>query len=209
MFYGFLMGLPLGLLIAWLFLRTREREAYEKGRREAEVMLARQRAAAEASERQLQELRDSAGKLESELELREDALKQEIAGRAAAEQKNTRIQGLENLVEELQQKELDYKAKLAGLETRLDEERKLNSEKVALLNEAQNNLSDAFKALAADALKSNNRSFIELARATLESYQQGARGDLEKRQQAINGLVKPLKESLERVDSKINGALYI
>lgn len=51
MFYGFLMGLPLGLLTAWLFLRTREREAYEKGRREIEVVLARQRAAAEAGER--------------------------------------------------------------------------------------------------------------------------------------------------------------
>ncbi len=203
MFYGFLMGLPLGLLTAWLFLRTREREAYEKGRREIEVVLARQRAAAEAGERQLQELRDFAGKLESDLALRDEALKDEIAGRAAAEQKNTRIRGLENLVGELQQKELDYKAKLAGLEARLAEERRLNSEKLALLNEAQLKLSDAFKALSAEALKSNNQSFMDLARATLESYQQGARGDLEKRQQAINELVKPLQESLERVDSKI------
>jgi DNA recombination protein RmuC len=42
-----------------------------------------------------------------------------------------------------------------------------------------------------------------LARATLERFQQTAKGDLEQRQQAIDQLVKPLKESLEKVDGKI------
>ena len=203
MFYGFLMGLPLGLLTAWLFLRTREREAYERGRSEVEVLLAQQQAEKEIRESRLAELRIAISKLENDLELREDALKGEMVGRAAAEQNNVRMQELENLIKELRQKELGYQKKLAETETRLDEERKLNSEKLALLNVAQLKMSDAFKALSAEALKSNNQSFMDLARATLESYQQGARGDLEKRQQAINELVKPLQESLERVDSKI------
>ena len=55
----------------------------------------------------------------------------------------------------------------------------------------------------AEALKSNNQSFLDLAKATLEKFQEGARGDLEMRQKAIDALVQPLKESLEKVDGKI------
>ena len=74
---------------------------------------------------------------------------------------------------------------------------------MAVVNDAQQKLSDAFKALAAEALKSNNQLFLELANATLEKFQESAKGDLEKRQQAILELVKPVKESLDKVDSKI------
>ena len=77
-------------------------------------------------------------------------------------------------------------------------------EKLAVVNQAQQKLADAFKALAAEALKSNNQSFLELAKATLEKFQETAKGDLEKRQQAIQELVKPVKESLDKVDTKIN-----
>src|SRR4029077_1016998 len=42
-----------------------------------------------------------------------------------------------------------------------------------------------------------------LANSTLERFQQTAKGDLEQRQKAIDQLVKPLKESLEKVDGKI------
>ncbi len=89
-------------------------------------------------------------------------------------------------------------------ETQLAEERKAAAEKLALLNEAQTRFSDTFKALSADALRHNNTSFLELAKSTLEKTQEGARGDLEKRQQAIDALVKPVRESLEKVDAKIN-----
>ena len=83
------------------------------------------------------------------------------------------------------------------------EERKSGEEKLRLVNEAKQNLSDAFKALSAEALQSNNQSFLELAKATLERFQEGAKTDLTARQKAIDELVKPLKESLEKVDSNI------
>src|SRR6185295_2762873 len=47
------------------------------------------------------------------------------------------------------------------------------------------------------------KKFKALSRATLEQFQTKAKGDLEQRQQAIDQLVKPLKESLEKVDGKI------
>ena len=92
---------------------------------------------------------------------------------------------------------------IAQLETRLIEEKKAAEEKLGLLNETQAKLSDAFKALSAEALKSNNESFLSLARATLEKFQDGARNDLEKRQSAIDQLVKPVRETLQKFDVKI------
>ena len=71
------------------------------------------------------------------------------------------------------------------------------------MNEAKQNLSDAFTALSAEALKSNNQSFLDLAKATLEKFQEGAKTDLAARQKAIDDLVKPLKDSLEKVDDNI------
>ena len=60
-----------------------------------------------------------------------------------------------------------------------------------------------FKAMAADALKSNNDSFLTLAKTQLESFQNLAQKDLQHRQKGIEDLVKPVKESLDRVDQKI------
>ena len=96
------------------------------------------------------------------------------------------------------------RARLSQLQTRLEEERKSAAEKLLLLEEARAKLADAFKALSAEALSSNNQAFLHLARATLEKFQEGARGDLEIRQQAIDQLVGPLRESLVKVDSRIH-----
>jgi DNA recombination protein RmuC len=56
--------------------------------------------------------------------------------------------------------------------------------------------SDAFQALAAEALRSNNAAFLTLARETLEKHQIAAKGDLESRQKAIEQIARPLSESL-------------
>jgi len=93
---------------------------------------------------------------------------------------------------------------IAEMEIRLLGERQIAQEKLAMLNEAQAKLSDAFQALSAQALHNNNQSFIELAKATLEKFQEGARNDLETRRIAIDELVRPMKESLDKVDLKIH-----
>ncbi len=61
----------------------------------------------------------------------------------------------------------------------------------------------AFKALSSDALARNNQAFLDLAKATLLQTQEAARGDLEKRQQAIADMVTPVRASLDKVDGKI------
>lgn len=94
---------------------------------------------------------------------------------------------------------LSLRHALAKTTTELELERK----HAAWLEKNQHQLSDHFKALSADALKNSSQSFLELATAKLEKWQHGAQGDLEQRQKAIHDLVKPIKESLDKVDHKI------
>lgn len=91
----------------------------------------------------------------------------------------------------------------AGLQAELEGERRAAQERSESFKRVTEELGEKFKALSRDALKDNNQEFLNLARATLEKFQATAKGDLEQRQQAIDQLVKPLKESLEKVDGKI------
>jgi DNA recombination protein RmuC len=72
----------------------------------------------------------------------------------------------------------------------------LEEEKALLLN-AQARLSDAFRALAAEALKSSNQDFLALAETRFAALKQEAAGELEARKTAIETLVQPLQQALE------------
>ena len=58
-------------------------------------------------------------------------------------------------------------------------------------------LRDTFKALSADALKQSAPEFLRLAEQSFGKFQETAKGDLAQRQEAIKGLVEPLKQQLE------------
>ncbi|MFZ2447273.1 MAG: DNA recombination protein RmuC [Syntrophobacteraceae bacterium] len=186
------------------------RRAHEREKAELERDLSTITERLSAREEQIGFLNAGAEKNSREISLLTDSVKSESERRAAAEEKNSRIPDLEFILKAreeeigaLREQNTALLSKLSELETRLVEQQKLASEKLSLLNEAQVRLSDAFKALSADALKTNSQSFLDLARTTLERFQEGARTDLETRQKAIGELVKPLKESLEKVDEKI------
>ena len=91
----------------------------------------------------------------------------------------------------------------ARLESALELERKSSNEKIELLTQAGADLQNAFKALAADALKTNNSTFLQIAQETLKRFQSDARGDLDARHKAVADLVTPVRESLSKVDAQI------
>jgi len=97
-----------------------------------------------------------------------------------------------------QEREAKVRAETQLKETiqRLEEEKKL-------LEDAKSKLSDTFKALSSDALKSSNEAFLALAKKSLETVLAEAKGDLGKRQEAINGLVKPLGETLKQYEQHV------
>jgi DNA recombination protein RmuC len=206
----FIAGVVAGGILAYLAAGLKIGQAAEKTRMEAETERAALAERLKSRDDHLQEMRTAVEKAGGEIVVLREDLKLQSDRRSAAEEKNTRIPELESAVKAkedriaaLLEENADLKTKLSGIETRLAEEQKAVEEKLLLLNEAERKLSDAFKALSADALKSSNQSFLELAKETLERYQETARGDLQMRQRAIDELVKPLKESLEKVDGRI------
>ncbi len=90
-------------------------------------------------------------------------------------------------------------------ETELTQATKHFAEERRTLDDARAKLSDAFKALAGEALGKNTEAFLSLAKETFGKVVIEAKGDLGKRQEAIDGLVKPLSESLSKFEEHIRG----
>jgi DNA recombination protein RmuC len=137
-------------------------------------------------ERDLAALRERLGMREVQVE----------EGRSAAAAAAQRLQEAQAAVQRLTAREAELSAILQG-------ERQTAGEKLALLEQARTALANAFQALSADALRNNNQAFLNLAQATLEKFQETARGDLARRQQAIDEMVKPVRETLEKFDRRV------
>jgi len=110
----------------------------------------------------------------------------------------TQISELASNLSKESQARVKAETRLTEAQTRLIEEKKL-------LAEAKTQLADTFKALAGDTLNSNSQAFLKLAQETFTRIMAEAKGDLGKRQEAINGLVKPLSESLKHFEQHVRG----
>jgi DNA recombination protein RmuC len=173
----FCAGGGAGLLVTWMLLRTRAAEMYNHGFEEAKND-------GEAERAVLAERLSSTERSVGEL-------KQQITDTTT-------------VIDRLRSDNVGQGVRVAELTTRLEEERRSAAEKIALWDQAQSKLADAFKALSAESLRHNNQSFMDLAKATLEKFQDGAKGDLAQRQQAIDAVLKPIKESLEKVGGSLS-----
>ncbi len=111
---------------------------------------------------------------------------------------------LKSQLEEYRQNEMKISSLNAALQAKYEEAVKAVEEQKQFVEDSQKTLKDSFDALSAAALDKNNQSFLDLAKTALDTHVTEAKGDLEKRQQAIDNLVKPLGESLSKMDEKIN-----
>lgn len=201
-----LLGILVGAALAWLALRARA--AQRRAADQAEVATLRERA--ETLTARLAEVAGQIGHVEQREQRAQADLLAEARLRAAADEKAQQMPPLQARLAEreaqlaaLAEEAAARRAQLADSEARLQDERRAAGEKLALLADAQRQLGDAFKALSADALKHNNQSFIDLAQATFARFQDSAKGDLEIRQQAIAALVKPLGETVGKLDGRL------
>ena len=123
-------------------------------------------------------------------------LREESVLRAASEAETKRLPALEDECQSLRAKVADLQAAKSRIESDLQHEVSASREKFALLEEARIKMGDAFQALSAQALQSNNQSFLELAQAKLGQFQTEAKGDLAAREKAIGDLLKPINDQL-------------
>ena len=86
--------------------------------------------------------------------------------------------------------------RLTELTTTLELERKAAQEKLA-------GLEQTFVALSNRALKENNTAFLQLAQETLKQFHVQAKGDLELKEKAVENLIKPVREALEKTEQQI------
>lgn len=162
----------------------------------------------------IKELKDQYGESTNRYHLLQNdlnnTLQQKSQNQAALESMTDRFrqQGQEFLLakkehEELRSRYETIKEDNSGLEAKYEENFKRLKEQQEFMDRANEKLKDAFHSLSAEALKNNNESFVTLAKSTLETQMTEAKGELEKKQQSIEALVKPLSESLGKFDSKI------
>jgi DNA recombination protein RmuC len=90
-------------------------------------------------------------------------------------------------------------------EQKLLHEQNLRDAKLAQ-EKALADLRDTFKALSADALKQSAPEFLRLAEQSFGKFQETAKGDLAQRQEAIKGLVEPLKQQLETYQKNLQSS---
>jgi len=94
----------------------------------------------------------------------------------------------------------DLQSQLTKAQVELQTERASVTQRQAAWEEAQRQLSGTFAELSAKALEHNNSQFLELASARLKEGQQAAQSDLEQRKQAIEHLLAPLREQLNKYE---------
>ncbi|GAB4227026.1 MAG: DNA recombination protein RmuC [Chlamydiales bacterium] len=72
-------------------------------------------------------------------------------------------------------------------------------EKLEWMENTENQFSDRFKSLSADIFKENSATFLELASHKLERLHENTKLTVEQKHQAIDAILKPIKETLEKV----------
>ena len=68
------------------------------------------------------------------------------------------------------------------------------------LRVSEEHLRESFKAISYEAMERNASFFLEMARASLEKYQEGAKVDLDHRHKLMESSLAPLKETMKRLD---------
>jgi len=126
-----------------------------------------------------------------------EKLAAETERRAAAEEKSSRVLGLESDLDEAQKENGAMRSRLSELETRLEDERKSGAEKLALLQEAKDQFKLEFQNLANKIFEDKSQKFTDQNKENLDNVLKPVREQLIEFKKKIEDVYD--KESKERV----------
>jgi DNA recombination protein RmuC len=136
--------------------------------------------------REAQARADAAGRIEAEL-------------RAQVQQRDAELAATRGKLSEAEKAAAAGKAEARAADERIEEQRKQREKDIADLREA-------FVALSTKALKETQPEFLRLANETFAKLAETAKGDLKARQEAITGIVAPLKDQLAEYQKRLQTA---
>ena len=89
------------------------------------------------------------------------------------------------------------------ISNRIKDQDALQAERELAFEAATSRLATAFSDLSNKSLKSNSENFLRLAEQNLDAQQERAKRELGKREQAVENLVKPIKDALQQSQTQI------
>jgi DNA recombination protein RmuC len=206
----FFAGLWIGGAIVWFIMNLKIQQAADQAKAAGEADRAAIGERLHAKEAQVEQLRAELDAQAIEVSRLRSEVKSESEKRASAEERSARAVELHKLVGERDGQITSMQSELsklqmakAELEARLEDARKSADEKLAIIQEASETFSDTFKALSAEALKNNNQAFLELAGTALAGVSESGSVSTSVQSYSIEQLVRPMMESLQRVDARI------
>ena len=139
-----------------------------------------------------------------EFEILETSYQNLLLEKAKLEEKCAQQSEIFEKYRELSEKYLNLEKDAIRLATNLEQEKKNVQEKVKLLENAEQKLSDTFKSISLDALSQNNRTFIDLAKSVFAQIQEKNKSEFDISTKSMSDLVTPIKNALENFDVKIS-----
>jgi len=97
-----------------------------------------------------------------------------------------------------------HRESVAGLSNRIKDQDALQAERELAFEAATSRLATAFSDLSNQSLKANSESFLRLAEQNLGAQHERAKRELGEREQAVENLVKPIKEALQQSQTQIS-----
>lgn len=172
-------------LIVWALMRSKAGTAYDHGKQATAVDIATLTEKSRAQEADIHRLEGRLAEIGAALQAQSEKLNVEAAAHAAAEARASRVGALEDQMRTKESEAAALREKNAELLTRIEAERKSTEEKMALLNEARQSLTDQFRNLANQIFEEKGARFTQQNQANLDA------------------LLKPLGERLQEFQKRV------
>lgn len=97
----------------------------------------------------------------------------------------------------------ELEVRSAQLETELRFQQGEAEARHQAFRDAELKMNQIFQANAAEALRQNGETFMQMAHSVLQQHEMKARGELDVRSQAVNQLIEPIHKSLDKVQERM------